>query len=175
MIIFDLDGTLADCSHRQHFVDPIKAGYYETSEVGSGIYAKEPGLNGKRFKSDWRSFHESCSEDTPIMPTLTIFRYLHLMDNEIQIWSGRCESVRAKTEKWLSDHLFDNFEYPVKLKMRPIGDSTPDDVLKMRWLDEAIAEGKTVDYCFDDRPKVVRAWRARGVFVFNCAQHEEEF
>ena len=24
MIIFDLDGTLADCEHRRHFVDPEK-------------------------------------------------------------------------------------------------------------------------------------------------------
>jgi hypothetical protein len=59
--------------------------------------------------------------------------------------------------------------------MRPIGDHTPDDELKERWLKEALAEGKTIEYVFDDRPKVVRVWRKHGIFVFNCCQHEEEF
>jgi len=59
--------------------------------------------------------------------------------------------------------------------MRPVGDSTPDDILKERWLDEAIANGKTIDMVFDDRPKVVRMWQRRGIFVFNCCQHNEEF
>lgn len=61
------------------------------------------------------------------------------------------------------------------LKMRPIGDSTPDDVLKEKWLDEALKEGKNVEFVFDDRPKVVRMWRRRGVFVFDVNQSGEEF
>jgi len=97
----------------------------------------------------------------------------------VQIWSGRCESVRHKTELWLWDHAGCGFDstltYPQILKMRPIGDNTPDDQLKERWMDEAIAEGKTIDFVFDDRPKVIRMWRRRGIFVFNCCQHDEEF
>ncbi len=61
------------------------------------------------------------------------------------------------------------------IKMRPIGDSTPDDVLKERWLDEALAEGKQIDFVVDDRPKVVRMWRRRGVFVFDVNQSGKEF
>ncbi len=41
--------------------------------------------------------------------------------------------------------------------------------------DEAIAQGKTIDFVFDDRPKVIRMWRRRGIFVFNCCQHDREF
>lgn len=160
MIIFDLDGTLADCEHRRHFVDPNSA------ELG---YAQ-------KWKPDWDSFYEACDKDIPIIPVIEMARSLHRWDyyakqENLHIWSGRSLSVLDKTEKWL-DKWGVTF---IGLKMRPIGDSTPDDVLKERWLDEALAEGYTIDYVFDDRPKVVRMWRRRGIFVFNCNQTDREF
>ncbi len=42
-------------------------------------------------------------------------------------------------------------------------------------LDEALAEGKKIEFFFDDRPKVVRMWRRRGVFVFDVNQSGREF
>ena len=75
----------------------------------------------------------------------------------------------------LTGYCEDFLYWDRRLKMRPIGDSTPDDVLKERWLDEALAQGKNIDFVFDDRPKVIRMWRRRGIFVFNCAQHDKEF
>lgn len=187
MIIFDLDGTLADCEHRRHYVDPSKRDdfyYHELSNLKqmSGWYYKE---NDKKFKPDWKSFHEACDQDKPIEPVITIFHSLcHIY--QVEIWSGRCESVRKKTENWLNKHLF-NWKHPVPLKMRPIGDNTPDDQLKERWLNERCADLITaqieghypvkhdIDFVFDDRPKVVRMWRRRGIFVFNCAQHDKKF
>lgn len=178
MIIFDLDSTLADCEHRRHFICPIRSNCELLSD-GKWYYqnimlTSEPPQR-KRFIPDWKSFNEACDLDKPIQPVIYIMNNLILLDNEIQIWSGRCESVRKKTEIWLSDHLFQNGQYPVLLKMRPIGDYIPDEVLKMRWVDEAIAEGKTIDFVFDDRKKVVRAWRERGIFVFDVNQTGEEF
>ena len=133
---------------------------------------------GKPWKPDWKSFYEACDQDKPIEPVVSTMRRLSQHEN-VQIWSGRCESVRHKTELWLWDHAGCGFDstltYPQILKMRPIGDNTPDDQLKERWMDEAIAEGKTIDFVFDDRPKVIRMWRRRGIFVFNCCQHDEEF
>lgn len=40
---------------------------------------------------------------------------------------------------------------------------------------EAIAEGKNIDFVFDDSEKCCSMWRRRGIFVFNCAQTEREF
>ncbi len=172
MIIFDLDGTLANCEHRRHFVDRI-------------AHIRKPDTEDTIFKSNWTAFYEACDKDEPIQPVINIFEYLGEADeygsdtpwvdySNIQIWSGRCESVRKKTEKWLSKHIR-NYPRDCVLKMRPIGDNTPDDILKERWLDEFIAQGKTIDFVFDDRPKVVRMWRRRGIFVFNCAQTDREF
>jgi len=176
MIIFDLDGTLADCEHRSHFVDPVKAGMMEWVCIGSGKKRFGSGYKDGLFqewKPDWKSFYEACDKDIPINPVIEIF--INLWDSykkKIQIWSGRCESVRSKTQDWLSSYGLPVGSY---LKMRPLGDSTTDDVLKERWLDEILSQGEKIDFVFDDRPKAVRMWRRRGIFVFNCCQHDKEF
>lgn len=181
MIIFDLE-TLADCEHRRHFVDSRKAydtgnyfydGYYEDCP----IYLRH-NVTKEKWKPDWKAFYEACDKDLPIEPVVRMIKSVFGWDyydkqEDVHIWSGRCESVRKKTEDWLDKHniafIRDN------LKMRPIGDSTPDDELEERWLDDAIADVLKPIMVFDDRPKVIRMWQRRGVFVFNCCQHENEF
>lgn len=181
MIIFDLDGTLADCEHRRHFVN-------------AESFLRNNPLNGKsslqdvlkwidqvsNWKPNWKSFYETCDQDQPIKPVLDAFIDLtqgEPFNHDVQIWSARCESVREKSLKWLMDltGYCEDYEcWDGRLKMRPVGDSTPDDVLKERWLDAVLEQGKTIDFVFDDRPKVIRMWRRRGVFVFNCCQHDED-
>lgn len=186
MIIFDLDGTLANCDHRRHFVDPtlcvdflLFQGYDGAGEMieEKGVYCNI--LTGERFKPDWRSFYEACDKDSVISPTRCLLDFIAMKGyaHTLEIWSGRCESVREKTQEWLKQNSFAFACHPfeIKLKMRPIGDYTPDDQLKEIWLDEALKEGKKIQFVFDDRPKVVRMWRRRGIFVFNCCQHDKEF
>lgn len=192
MIIFDLDGTLANCEHRRHFVDPSKdPKAWEYSHDDWRLLDKygSPSIE-KKWQPDWKSFYEACDYDTPIEQVCQIFDDL-AVDNEIEIWSGRCESVREKTLKWLYDYVPYSSQ---NLRMRPIGDNTPDDQLKEEWLNQLLLTPRfdnflfkgpedrsvtlknyTVDFVFDDRPKVIRMWRRRGVFVFNCCQHDEEF
>lgn len=182
MIIFDLDGTLADCEHRRHFVDPEKNPDFsnrcsprgqENMQELSGWYHLE---SNKKFKPNWKAFYEACDKDRPIIPVIAM---LNALENTytlgIEIWSARCESVRARTNTWLIQNGITDLERLKNLKMRPEGDSTPDDVLKEKWLDETLAQNKRVDYVFDDRPKVVRMWRSRGVFVFDVNQSGKEF
>lgn len=179
MIIFDLDGTLAECEHRRHFVDAKKA---QESGIVDFCYSEDESPHfwswkgtRNRWKPDWKAFYEACDKDAPIEPVIQYWNdqiSLGAMEKHM-IWSGRCESVRKKTEEWLHNHLlcFDSDQ----LRMRPIGNTEPDEVLKERWLDEEIAKGNTIDFVFDDRPKVIRMWRRRRIFVFNCCQHDEEF
>lgn len=175
MIIFDLDGTLADCEHRTHFVEEppmwIANPEFQKTPMVSSVITNPAWRN---FKPDWDAFYEACDKDLPIQPVMDIWNDQISLGGmgQHQIWSGRSESVREKTEEWLKYHLlcFESHQ----LKMRPIGDSTPDDVLKEKWLDEALAKGETIDYVFDDRKKVCDMWRRRGIFVFNCAQRDAE-
>lgn len=144
MIIFDLDGTLADCEHRRHFVDahhPVneKRRIDETSIESS----PEPELEGYSWKPDWKAFYEACKDDDPIYSTIGVFKMLVHCWAPIEIWSGRCESVRERTIKWLSYYIsptitWGNGRWDQVLKMRPIGDFTPDDelnhkIFECRW------------------------------------------
>lgn len=174
MIIFNLDGTLADCEHRRHFVDPMKAKIPLSLMADDGKWWEVDENNNpiKKWKPDYKSFYEACGKDIPIHPTINLLRTLWIKEGEeIEIWSGRCESVKNKTLNWITSYIFGNVEI-CPLKMRPKDDSTPDDVLKERWLDEALSQGNKIDFVFDDRPKVVRMWRRRGIFVFDCNQQE---
>lgn len=138
-IIFDLDGTLADCEHRRHLV--------------------------RKNDPDWRAFFAACVDDTPIqavIDTLHAFNADILGSHKVEIWSGRSEEVRAETEQW----LFDVGIRGNKLRMRPVCDQTPDEILKKQWLDE---EPVKPDLVFDDRNKVVDMWRANGIICCQVA------
>ena len=175
MIIFDLDGTLANCDHRRWYVDPKKDPNAEfvfdklsKNKLSGKYYFK--GTESK-WHPNWKGFYEACDQDTPIEPVCKLFDDLAI-DNEIEIWSGRCESVREKTYTW----LYNNIPFSGQtLRMRPIGSSTPDNILKEMWLKDAIERRINIDYVIDDRPKVVRMWRKNDIFVFNCLQHDGEF
>jgi hypothetical protein len=180
MIIFDLDGTLADCEHRRHFVDPEKNKNFCRYD-GEDFRGYKGGIIQLDicWKPDWKSFHEACDRDIPIIPLVNIFHDLHAQEREIHIWSARSESVREKTENWLFENIKLKyccaFDTSLHLKMRPINNSESDEILKERWLDELYDKGVQVDYVFDDRPKVIRMWRRRGIFVFNCGETMDWF
>ncbi len=149
MIIFDLDGTLADCEHRRHHV--------------------------QKEKPDWKSFYEDCDQDIPIVPVIDIWNMFisRGMQGYLYIFSGRCESVKQKTLFWIEQNLI--FCSYKNIRMRPIGDNTPDDQLKEKWLDEFISQGHEVQMVFDDRKKVVEMWKRRGIFVFDVSQGKGNF
>lgn len=187
MIIFNLDGTLANCEHRRHYVDPVKAGLeWWNGEIGvsKGNWTRN-GV-GVNWKPDWKAFYEACDKDEPIEPVVNLLR-LYCDIHEVEVWSGRCESVREMTEEWFDDYTYNLVDFHFKLRMRPIGDYTPDDKLKERWLHERCADlmvskikgsipvNHDIEAVFDDRPKVVRMWRRYGIFVFDCNQTGKEF
>lgn len=192
MIIFDLDGTLADCEHRRHFIDRLKdhPDYYrkpcESCRDGShhAIDPQYHKITQEIWKPDWQSFDESCDKDRPILPMIDMLQDLHRCEREVQIWSGRSELVREKTIKWLTDHagidFCSDFCVMEDLKMRPIGDNTPDYQLKERWLDDHIASmgnqiAHDIEFVFDSDPRSIDMWRRRDIFVFDVNQSGQEF
>lgn len=193
MIVFDLDNTLANCEHRRHFVDPQKNNKYMWRK--SNIFSKDIPIDngfydeaGCRFVANWPAFYEACNKDEPIKDVIYVLNAFYNDDEKISIWSGRCESIRNKTKKWIDKYI--GLHSIDELKMRPVGDNTPDDVLKERWLQELLQESmsqcldgkkswhkgiKEIDFVFDSDPKSISMWRRRGIFVFNCLQRDGEF
>lgn len=72
--IVDLDGTVANTTHRQHFV---------TGE-----------------KQDWPAFFEACIRDEPYQYIIHMMQALCLK-HDIVLCTGRPETYRAITEQWL--------------------------------------------------------------------------
>ncbi len=187
MIIFDLDGTLADCEHRRHFVQrdhPINENR-RLSEI-SLIRTPEPDPDPYIWRSNWTAFYEACDLDKPIGSTIDILNLLEPHFN-IQIWSGRCESVRQKTEKWLNQYISVPLLYHPgecqAIKMRPMGDNLPDYMIKEIWLNQQCPDqfyfqqekqkfpnGHSIDFVFASDPKEIEMWRRRGIFVFDVSQ-----
>ena len=107
LIVFDLDGTLADVEHRRHHI--------------------------QKPNRRWDAFFAACVDDAPVAAVILAFRAHEAAGHRIEVWSGRSDAVRAETEDWLTRHGL----APARLLMRPARDSTPDDQLKEGWLDEA--------------------------------------
>ena len=104
-IIFDLDGTLADPTHRLHFIQ------------------QQP--------KDWDGFYAACGNDRPIWSIMNILMSMRRDSHRIEIWSGRSDTVRQQTENW----LFKYGVYYDRLVMRYDGDRREDYILKGEWLD----------------------------------------
>lgn len=130
--IFDIDGTLADCSHRLHHI---------TGE-----------------KKDWRAFFSACHDDAPISHILELAHALSARAPIICV-SGRSNEVRGKTKRWLGEQ----FVVCQQLYMRKAGDHRPDDIVKAEMLTQVLADGWEPIMVFDDRDRVVKMWRDKGI------------
>lgn len=142
-VIFDLDGTLTDCRHRLHHV--------------------------RKTPPDWPAFFAGCVDDPPHEYVLELNRMVaqaakHRYDETgaapvVFICSGRPDSHRAETERWLADH---NVFY-WQLLMREAGDHQSDVSLKRDTLTAIRGQGYEPLFAVDDRPSVVAMWREEGV------------
>ena len=139
-IVFDLDGTLADDTHRQHHI------------VGE--------------ERDWDAYFAACEGDVPLWPTIGVLQMMVHCGHRVEIWTGRSESCRGQTERWLSRVLGLEI-WPL---MRAEGDHRPDTVVKGEWLDGCGASPP--DLVFDDRSKSVAFWREQGITCYQVAQHD---
>lgn len=145
VVVFDLDGTLALIDHRRHFV-----------------------TNGR---TRWDLFYEACDQDEPNIPVIRMLQTLVLAGCQVMIVSARSDQVKDKTIAWLTKYVVKpnmGILLPT-LVMRPAKDSTPDDVLKLKWLNDGTIPRDRVLCVFDDRNKVVAMWRTQGISCFQVA------
>jgi hypothetical protein len=140
LVIFDLDGTLALVDHRRHYV-----------------------TNGNQ---QWDEFHKACVNDEANWPVIHTLMSLFRSGADVFIVSGRSDLVRLETEDWLLKHgiPFDG------LIMRKHGDYTPDDILKLSWMNDGTIPKHRIKMVFDDRDKVVKMWREQGITCFQVAE-----
>lgn len=138
--IFDLDGTLADLSHRLHHI-------------------KTPGK-----PKDWRAFFANVLDDAPIPHIVELYHFVSRKKPVVFV-SGRSDEARGDTILWLVKHNF--IIHANGLYMRTAGDQRPDYLVKYDLLQQLKADGWSPVMAFDDRDQVVKMWRENGI---PCAQ-----
>jgi hypothetical protein len=148
-LIFDLDGTIANQTHRLHLV--------------------------KSHPRRWQEFFDLCGRDTPYKHIRLIMRALWNVSRgfdaipklKLFIVSGRPDSHREVTEAWLWKYGIPYHE----MYMRVAGDTRPDTVIKAEILDQLVAEHEVL-CAFDDRPSVIKLWKSRGIPVLEIESQD---
>jgi phosphoserine phosphatase len=139
VIVFDIDGTLANIEHRRGFV------------------ASKP----KNFKA----FNAAIPQDTPHEEIVFLAKTFYELGNRVILCSGRGEESRVVTEVQMKDFgvRFD------KLFMRKEKDFRADNIVKVELLADIREQFGEPFLWFDDRKQVVDAIRDQGVKVLQVA------
>lgn len=138
-IIVDFDGTLSDTKHREHFV------------------LSRP--------KQWQNFFQAADKDPLHQWCKDIILAMHQQGHAILILTGRPESMRELSLKWLSEHQipFD------KLFMRESDDFRDDPVIKWEIYNKSIKPEYNTLFILEDRKRVVEMWREQGLTCLQCA------
>ena len=140
--VFDIDGTLANTSHRLHHI---------------------AGRN-----KDWEKFYDECDKDKPIHAVLAVAVCLfHNSPTPVIFSTGRSERIRDKTKAWLSNYNL--FTLDKQLFMRRDGDHRPDYILKKGHIEHMRNNGYEPMIVFEDRNQIVNMWREQGIACLQVA------
>lgn len=134
-VIFDIDGTLSDPTHRRHYVAGLPAS-----------------------KQDWKMFSDAMVDDPPITEIITLLRILQ-HHYEVFVVTGRSDEYSEETINWLTE----NGVMDTSIYMRKQGDYRKDDEVKQEILDQILANNYVPVLVFDDRNSTVAMWRKNGI------------
>lgn len=153
LVIFDLDGTLANVEHRLHYIRPNPPIDPET---------------GKKVKRRYDLFHRACVDDTLIKPVAFFYRSFISNGDNVIVLSGRDDAVRQETEQWFHDN---NLPLPTEMILKT-GNQNVADVDQKSFQAVRLEKkyGRPIDMVFEDRLRVVSMWKKRGTFVFDVDQ-----
>lgn len=152
-IVFDIDGVLADCSHRLHYIQGEDKDYDK-------FYSKE---------ELWK--------DKPIKAGMNILDALHrfevMRDNprltefygEVIFITGRNESCRDTTYSWLYNNILERGTVYHKLYMRPENDYRPAHEVKKDLIEKHIGF-ENILFAFDDDVMVSEMYNRHGVMCY---------
>ena len=139
-VIVDIDGTLANCEHRRHFI--------------------------LKMPKDWKSFHVGCGQDTVNGWCRTIVLQFKRIGYKILLVSGRIAENRTVTMDWL---YLNNIPHD-RLLMRKPNDFRDDQIVKREIYEDEIKGKYEVLFAVDDRKRIVEMWREVGLVCLQCAE-----
>ncbi|MBT2786111.1 MULTISPECIES: HAD family acid phosphatase [unclassified Halomonas] len=141
-VIVDVDGTLAE---------------FHPHQVSDWVLGSQ---------KQWEPFFAHMAEAPVVEAVARLVKILKAQGQQIVICSGRPDSHREHTQRWLERHTipFD------AMYLRPEGDDHVDDEeVKAALLNQIRRDGFAPWLVLDDRDAVVAHWRALGLTCLQCA------
>jgi len=144
-IIFDIDNTLADQTERE-----TKATCVD--------------LMGNK-KLNWDIFEQEnlVANDKPMPQTIELCKLLS-KKYKIIIVTARKIKLGDITEKWLNDQGIEHDG----IYFRNNDDFRPDVEFKESLYNQTLKDKYDIHMVFDDRPKIIKMWKSKGLYVFEC-------
>lgn len=149
--IFDLDGTLADGTHRLHLLPK----------------------NDLHITESWIEFNKACIHDAPIRSTIDVMNMIYDAcekadeGDQVIVLTGRSDDADRESIEWLGDM---GCKYH-RLVMRNKADNRPDTTIKEEFLRSIGLEN--IVACWDDSVKVIRHFRSLGLTVYQVCEYED--
>lgn len=145
-VIVDIDGTIADCNHRLHYI---------TSST----------------QKKWHEFHSEALYDDVHNDVVFVVKALHAAGMKVVICTARNESNYELTKQWLDEKSGLKGIYE-KIYMRASEDLRDDHLMKIDLLKQMIEDGYHPVIAFDDRNSVVNAFRKAGLRVLQVTDSD---
>ena len=148
VVLCDIDGTIADCEHRMHFV-------------------KKPDDAPEDWKKDWKSFFRFMEDDLVRQDVQKILIQFYNEGKTVIFMSARPEMYKDVTLRWLQEHFL---TFSWTLIMRKDGDKRPDTEVKKQMFEEHFPDKKCIHLVIDDRPSVIRLWESMELPVLDVGK-----
>jgi len=156
MIVFDLDGTIANVDARRKAADEAQAPY--------------PSNERQAWWMTWQNPDNILRLDVPNELVVSVLRDWNERGKYIVIVSARNDKNRSVTEEWLAKY---GIHYDA-LYMRKDGDYRRDSVFKQELLDNIRKGGEDIiERVYDDRNQVVDMWRSNGIDCIQVVPREQ--
>ena len=166
IILVDIDGTVANLDHRLHHVkpkiDPCTQAGFVTHQFENHVCK---GCGYQKPRKDWSKFFAEVGNDTPIVETVDLVKYLNIHYYIIFV-SGRDTTCAIATEDWLDEHIGPQGYHA--LFMREAHDTREDFVHKLEILE--LLPKERIAFVLDDRDQCVRLWREQGLRCLQVAK-----
>jgi FMN phosphatase YigB (HAD superfamily) len=141
IVIFDLDGTLSDDSHREHHI--------------------------RNHPQNWEEYNKHQLLDPPNIAITKMFEvFLHSKSIKPVIITGRTERYRNKTVEWIKKHINLGDSFP-DLFMKHNDDFRTGHFFKRETV-EKLMINHDVLFVVDDRDSAVKMWRDEGFTCLQC-------
>lgn len=143
--VFDIDNTLADVQHRWHY------------------------LSGEN--RDWKGWFADQHKDEPHQAVFDVLHALAADNQTVLVVTAREERFREETLEWLNRHINFFFDSDSML-MRPNGEREDDTTLKIKMIRDWLSRRPLykIGGIFEDRHRIIDAFREEGWYTFECNQ-----